>query len=339
MAGFGVGACAPELERDLAEEAVELAADVEAEARPEPLYTTYGAHNPPEYNEQCTNRDCTYPRKDGEPEDPLWPEYWQSDWNMYRVYNRYAEFPPPYPGKPPSPLADGVDYQTSKGTSYYDSTYEGQWGKRAMLENYTDFCLPIFPMENGFSCQFVSVGEKAFFFADDDRRPDHVPEACLFSPLNYAPARDFVSHLPYSAGDSARIGEGGQGYSFWVSAVDGRVLRVGASPDQTGKAGILFGYGFERTDDGAMRPHSFYFSGYPLPPADAPMVSQNYVGFGATQPDASIWEKAESQDIDALPVCNLFAQHETDSEGKITSVTPTTELTAPTWASIGRWKG
>ena len=304
---------------------------------PSPVYRTYGAHNPAGDNPQCTNEDCKYPRKPGEPSDPLWPIYWQSNWHMYRIYKHYESFPPPYDGAPPEELIDGTDYQVSTGASFYDSTYRGPWGERAMEERYDDFCLPIFPMENDFSCRFVSVGDKAFFFADEGR-PHHVPAVCLFSPLNYAPARDFISHLPYSAADSRRIGPGGQGYSFWVSGSTGDVVQVGAYPDRTADQAILFGYGFQPNADGKMQPQSFYFSGYPLEPAYAPIVSQNYIDFEETQPASDRWKEVEALDIAGLETCNLFAQHDHTETGLDNRFIASPLLGHPTWAAIGRWK-
>lgn len=52
--------------------------------------------------------------------------------------------------------------------------------------------------------------------------------------------RDFVAHLPYSTGDSQRLGPGAQGYSFWVGAITGKPIQTGASPDRTADQAILF---------------------------------------------------------------------------------------------------
>jgi hypothetical protein len=48
---------------------------------------------------------------------------------MYRVFNHYAENPPPYDGKPPASLKPGVDYQVSYGATYSDSTWRGPNGE------------------------------------------------------------------------------------------------------------------------------------------------------------------------------------------------------------------
>lgn len=298
------------------------------------VYQTYGTHNPPSGG-KCQSSDCVYKRKPGEPADPSWPAMWQSNWTMYRVYRGYAENPPPYSGKPPAALKDGVDYQTSYGASYYDSTWRGPSGEGAMMEAYTDFCLPIFPIANNYSCKFISLGNTAYFVAGAGR-PAWMPPVCLFSPMNHPPRRDFIKHLPYSAADSRRLGPGGQAYSFWVSGApgpnSGKVIQVGASPDRTKDQGILFGYGFKADASGQMMPQSFYFSGYPLAPADAPIVSQNYTDFQATKPPAETWSEVASVDPKTLPACQLFDPPAAATKG----LKATPGRRAPTWADIGR---
>lgn len=304
-----------------------------AAAAPGQVYQTYGAHNPPE-DSPCAVAGCVYPRGPGEPADPLWPEYWQSNWTMYRVYRGYESNPPPYAGKPPAPLRDGIDYQTSYGATFYDSTWRGASGEGAMMERYDNFCLPIFPLPNNYSCRFISLGDIAYFVAGDGR-PPWMPRICLFSPKNHPPRRDFVSHLPYSAGDSARIGKGGQAYSFWVSAANGYVVQTGASPDRTKDQAILFGYGFQPDASGKLVPQSFYFSGYPLAPANAPIVSQNYTGFAATQPAPDLWAEVAGLDPDTLPRCQLFDPPPAATGGATLKAAPAPR--APTWGDIGRW--
>lgn len=296
------------------------------------VYATYGAHNPPEAS-PCQVENCVYPRPPGAPSDPLWPEYWQSDWTMYRVYEGYADNPPPYADQPPA----GTEYQTSYGATYYDSTWRSGSGEGAMMESYDDYCLPIFPLENAYSCKFISLGNTAYFVAGDGR-PGWVPEVCLFSPMNHPPRRDFISHLPWSKGDSERLsqqagGVAAQAYSMWVSAVNGYVMQEGAAPDQTDHGGILFGYGFMADADGQMQPQSFYFSGYPLAPANAPIVSQNYTDFAATQPPPDTWSQVAGLDPDTLPKCQLF---DPPAEPQTTAALGAAQR-APTWGDIGRW--
>lgn len=298
------------------------------------VYQTYGVHNAPGAS-PCETKDCVYPRGKDDPPNPIWPEYWQSGWTMYRVYNGYQDNPPPYAGKPPAALEEGTDYQVSHGATFYDSTWRGASGEGAMMESYTDFCLPIFPIENGYSCAFISLGDTAYFVAGEGR-PGWMPEICLFSPENHPPRRDFIQHLPYSAADSQRIGNGGQAYSFWVSAADGKVIQVGASPDRTADGAILFGYGFQADATGAVLPQSFYFSGYPLAPADAPIVSQNYTDFESVQPGAETWAQVAAVDSATLPPCQLFDPPQEGVAAGALSTAPARR--APTWSDIGRWK-
>ena len=299
------------------------------------IYQTYGVHNdgtsPP-----CANDDCTYPRQAGEPENPIWPEYWVSGWTMYRVYRNWVDNPPPYPGQPPADLVAGTDYEVSYGATYYDSTWTGSSGEGAMMEHYEHRCLPIFPFQNTYSCSFISLGNMAFFLTYDDR-PDWMPPVCLFSTFNHPPRRDFIKHLPYAADDSARIGPGGQGYSFWVSHADGSIIQTGVTPDQTANDGILFGYGFQDQGAGIM-PQSFYFSGVPYLAEDdgemapfAPIVSQNYTDFRAERPDpAETWDLVNTLDPETLPRCQLF-----NPPSEVTAMLGASEP-VPTWGTIGR---
>ena len=303
--------------------------------QPDNVYATYGTHNPPS-DSPCADPSCVYVRKPGEPTDPHYPAYWSSHWNMYRVFNRYAEFPPPYDGAPPRPLKSGVDYQMSHGATYYDSTWRGPTGEGAMMEHYDDWCLPIFPIGNHYTCSFISLGDVAFFVAGEGR-PQWMPPVCLFSPLNHPPRRDFISHLPYSAGDSARLGNRVQGYSFWIDGKTGKPIQVGVSPDRTKDGAIMFGYAFmtdptpDRVDKNAppyRHPQSFYFSGYPLAPANAPIVSQNYTDFAMIKPDPKeTWELVRDLDPKTLPRCQLF-------NPPSAALGPEAAGRAPTWGDL-----
>jgi hypothetical protein len=171
--------------------------------KPDNVYTTYGTHNPPD-DSACANPDCVYVRGPGQPTDPAYREYWSSNWTMYRVFQGYAQHPPPYDGEPPSALKRGRDYEISHGTIYYDSTWQGQSGSGAMMEHYEERCLPIFPISNHFTCSFISLGDIAFFVTSDKNLPG-MPPVCLFSPKNHPTRTDFIRHLPYSPGDSSRL--------------------------------------------------------------------------------------------------------------------------------------
>jgi hypothetical protein len=282
--------------------------------QPDNVYQTYGVHNPPSVS-PCTYPECVYKRGPDQPTDPRYPDYWSSHWTMYRVFNKYQDYPPPYDGAPPPQLKAGQDYQISHGATYYDSTWRGPSGEGAMMEQYDEWCLPIFAFSNHYSCAFISLGDTAFFLAGNNH-PQWMPPVCLFSPLNHPPRQDFISHLPYSAGDSARLGNRVQGYSFWVNPGTGNPIQVGTSPDRTDDGDILFGYAFmseptpDRVDKSAppyRHPQSFYFSGVPVSPPNAPIVSQNYTDFAMIKPDpATTWDLVSKLDPKSLPACQLF---------------------------------
>ncbi len=262
-------------------------------------YDTGGVHN----DKGCVPASkCIYARQPGQPSDPLYPAWWSSAWTMYRVFNNYEKFPPPY-SSPPQGLMPG-DYQVSYGATYYDSSYvpADHDGTGAMMEHYEKYCLPIFPTANNYSCSFISLGNKAYFITYADRPPG-MPVCCQFSLHNHPPLRDFIKHLPYNAGESAHLGGTIQAYSM--------------RPE-----GILFGYAFYKdpapdTYDPKATPYrhpqSFYFAGdpgYPQPgdPPNAPIVSQNYTSFRMEKPDpAKTWDQV-AQMCPAKPGwCCLFA--------------------------------
>lgn len=320
-----------------------------ADAGPAPvIYSTYGVHNPPSAS-PCAYPTCVYPRQPHEPSDPQYPAYWTSHWNMYRVFNGYEKYPPPYAGKPPAPLRNGADYQTSYGITYYDSTWSGPSGEGAMEEHYEKFCLPIFPFANNFSCSFISLGDIAYFVTYQDR-PKWMPKVCLFSDVNHPPRPDFIAHLPYSKGDSDRLNGKVQGYSFWISPVDGRPVQTGVSPDRTKDDDIMFGYAFDSTPtfDRVRKtlapyrhPQSFYFSGSSALPPNAPIVSQNYTDFAMIQPDpATTWDQVAGIDPRTLPYCQLFVPPTQAHSGGLQATAPgaKTPPLRPTWGDIGHWQ-
>ena len=282
------------------------------------IHPTYGVHNPPKYS-PCAHQDCLYPRRPWEPSDPLYPIYWSAKWTMYIVFGNYKKFPPPYDGRPPEGLIEGIDYTVSYGETYYDSTWRGPNGEEgAMMELYKKKSLPIFPTENNYTSSFISLGNKAYYLTYEDKPADiDLPPICLMSPVNHPPRRDFIKHLPYSAGDSARLGGRIQGYSFWASRDEHTPpMQTGVVPDRTGE-GVLFGYAFksyvepdahDKTAPAYRHPHSFYFSGFPVAPVNAPIVSQNYTEFSMKQPDpAKTWDLvAKHADGKPIPPRYLF---------------------------------
>ena len=300
------------------------------------IYSTYGVHNAPDVS-PCSSKDCIYKRSAGEPTDPAYPPYWTSNWTMYRVFNNYAKFGLPYNVRPPDPLRQGNDYEVSHGTTYYNSSWSGPTGHGAMMEHYEKRCLPIFPIANTFTCSFISLGEVAFFVTYPNDRPKNMPAVCLFSPKNHPPEADFIKHLPYAKGDGAQLGGHVQGYSFWISGDNGQPVQTGVAPDRTADRDILFGYAFEsgpRPDRANPRappyrhPQSFYFSGYPLSPPVAPIVSQNYTDFAMVRPNpAKTWDQVSKLDVSKLPPCQLF-----NPPGL--GAAPTRG--APTWGDLGK---
>jgi hypothetical protein len=188
-----------------------------------------------------------------------------------------------------------------------------------MMEHYEEWSAPVFPIDNHFTSSFISLGNKTYFLTYDQDRPKGMPPICLFSDLNHPPRRDFIKHLPYSSGDSQRLGGRVQGYSFWASGDDKKPpIQTGASPDRTADGGILFGYAFNsafepdsfnRSAAPYRHPHSFYFSGYPGSPPDAPIISQNFTEFAMIRANpAETWDLVArfSRGKEVLPVCNLY---------------------------------
>jgi hypothetical protein len=289
-----------------------------ASNQPAPVFPTYGVHNPPEYS-PCAAPDCLYTRAPGEPSDPTLPLFWSARWTMYRVFNKYAEFPPPYDGPPPAELKESKDYHVSHGVGFYDSTWRGPNGVHgAVMEHYIDWSLPIFPFDNHYTCSFISLGDNAYILTYDKDRPEEMPPVCLFSDLNHPPRRDFIKHLPYSRADSDRLGGRVQGFSFWASPNPQEPpIQTGSSPDRTADRAVSFGYAFhsrwepDTADETAApyrHPHSFYFSGLPSDPPNAPIVSQYLTGFAIIKPDpVETWNLAEKVAAgEPISTCNLF---------------------------------
>lgn len=285
------------------------------------VYATSGVHNdkgcmPPE--------KCIAARKPGEPTDPQYPPWWSSDWTMYRVFSSFDKFPPPY-ASPPAGLT-ARDYEVSYGSTYYDASYvppDGD-GQGAMMEHYVKRCLPIFPFANTFTCSFISLGNKAYFLRYEDRPPG-TPACCQFSLQNHPPRQDFIKHLPYNAAQSTHLRASLQAYSLTV-----------------GPQKILFGYAFEKrarpdsVDHSAApyrHPQSFFFSGAPTDPPNAPIVSQNYTNFRMQKPNpVSTWNQVKEMCSPEPEWCCLF-----DGDcptGNSTSATKSTRKTMLDWATM-----
>jgi len=262
---------------------------------PGDVFFTMGVHN--DFKCDPASR-CLPKRAPNAPSDPVYPQWWISDWTMFRVTKNYKNNPPPYTN-PPATLK-ARDYTVSYGTSYYDANYipEDKDGSGAMLEHYEEYCLPIFPIkDNNYTCSFISLGNKAYFLTYDKDRPVGMPQCCLFSPQNHPPRIDFIKHLPYSKARSKHLNGSVQAYA----------LEIPAKPEK-----ILFGYAFEKqaSPDGDTtapyrHPQSFYFSG-DTSKANAPIVSQNYTSFRMQRPAAQTWDQVANMCPAQPPKCHLF---------------------------------
>jgi hypothetical protein len=92
----------------------------------------------------------------------------------------------------------------------------------------------------------------------------------------------------------------------------------------------LFGYAFAPVN-GKMRPQSFYFSGVPVPPPNAPFVAQVYQGFEETKPDpAKTWSQVSSLDPSKLPACEVMGAAQSKPALTASGRKPLT------WFDIGR---
>jgi len=283
---------------------VDSAEDNAPERTAPKIYATFGVHNPPSYS-PCDNYDCLQRRPEGTPSDPLFPPQWVSDWVMYTVHDGYQRSPPPYPMDIES--VGITDYTKSHGTTYYDGSFTHPLypGEGAMMEYYEERCLPIFPIKDDYTCAFVSLGNTAYFLTpDENNRPADMPACCLFSPLNHPPRRDFIKHLPYSPADSARL-PNVQAYSLETPGPGGSSILFGYSYNST----YMRDDATDRTESAAYRhPNQFYFSGFPAPPVNAPIVTQIYTNFSSIPPDAAqTWDVVGQMcAAQPLPKCALF---------------------------------
>ncbi|CAA0100207.1 Uncharacterised protein [BD1-7 clade bacterium] len=244
------------------------------------IYPTGGIHN----DKGCGESPCLFLRPAQAPEDPIFPDWWTTEWTMYRVHSNYQNNPPPYTSPPERLKSD--DFESSTGKSWYDSTYVPRHhdGTRsnfgAFMQHFEKKCLPLFKGSNDYSCSFVSLGNKTYLIRYDDR-PDETPKCCLFSPMNHPPRLDFVKHLEYDIRRSQMLG----------GTVDVYTRLFGK------KAESLLGYVFEKEsrpdsfDERAepyRHPHSMFFTGSTAKPVpDAPIVSINYNNFRMEKPAPS----------------------------------------------------
>ena len=191
----------------------------------------------------------------------------------------------------------------------------------------------------------------AYFITYDADRPKGMPPICLFSDLNHPPRRDYIKHLPYSEEDSRRLGGRVQAYSFWTSPDPTKPpIQVGASPDRTADGAALFGYAFksawepDESDAAAeayRHPHSFYFSGFPGDPPNAPIVSQYFTKFAMIKPDpAQTWDVVAKLigSNQPVPACSLFGPTSGDPLGAAGSPWPGPERMEGSTARARAWR-
>jgi hypothetical protein len=62
---------------------------------------------------------------------------------------------------------------------------------RSMVEQYYDFCVPIFPAGNNWTCHFVNTQSVSYLVTFEDR-PENQPPCCVFENPWYPPAPNFV---------------------------------------------------------------------------------------------------------------------------------------------------
>ena len=78
------------------------------------IYFTNGVHNEFQCNPPSI---CVADRKAGDPSNPIYPQWWTSEWTMYRVFNNYEKYPPPY-SNPPTGLTPAACTRISSSPSW-----------------------------------------------------------------------------------------------------------------------------------------------------------------------------------------------------------------------------
>ena len=189
---------------------------------------------------------------------PVWPNTFITDWEMYHTL---PEEPiPPYPdGKMLSP------YTAGRGRTYYD------WGKLSMLEEYYDFCVPIFVEGFNFTCHFLNVGNISYFITFDDR-PSWTPPCCIFGKPWLPPSPSTITGaLPF----------------YKKAEFYGREVNwYRNSPDKPDE--LVFGYGFYADDNTVSSPAEFFFN------AHNGWVMQDFENFTAAEPPVEKWQVPET---------------------------------------------
>ncbi|XP_064648790.1 uncharacterized protein LOC135501001 [Lineus longissimus] len=158
---------------------------------------------------------------------PVLPKQFQSDWLLYN-HPVWAERPP-YDPLPPAP------YEVGRGFSYYDHTVPG------LVEEFYDFCLPIFATDYHWPCTFWHRDETSYLMS-----PTWAPygPCCIFQKPWKVPDRNFIRVARYNNTDV-----------FNGKIIDWYVLKPAGYP-------YPFAYGFywDNTGSGHI-PGSFWFPG------------------------------------------------------------------------------
>ena len=123
--------------------------------------------------------------------NPKLPFQFQTQWRMVATINNNISIPLDWNPLPPK----GVQYLVGSGSTYY------YWERKAMLEIYDDFCVPIFgPLDdktNLFKCNFLNVNLTSYLISEP---PSPFPSCCVFgSQVFHPPAPDFLKHMNFNS--------------------------------------------------------------------------------------------------------------------------------------------
>lgn len=199
---------------------------------------------------------------------PSWPEHFQTKWTIYDVPHEQPW--PPYSAEPATPYAAG------SGATYYD------WAKRAIIEVYNDFCVPIFVNGSNWPCRFLNVDNVAYLISPS--KLSGFPDCCVFGKPWSPPEPTFLDAPGIFLNQTSKLGG---------APVDW--YEMPGSADE----GAPFGYGFFKTETQGWRtPAGFYFR------AVQGWTQQNFYDFEVKVPDAH-WFDLPPQ-CKSAPSCGFF---------------------------------
>lgn len=144
----------------------------------------------------------------------------------WRIIDSPTTSRPPY-SHPPAHANIGL------GKTYYD------WKKRAVAEEYYNFCIPLFPAGNHFRCKFLGIEDKAYLIKYSQKNK---LSCCVFMQPLGPPHPDFIKNLkpisylskstiewhhittPYSGAFGYGFKHAnGQPAAFWFQSINGWV--------------------------------------------------------------------------------------------------------------------